>query len=284
MEGIDLEAERAASRLTGRRPPLELVAAEIVDRQLNSSQCTLRQALERAAGELSLVELARRDPCSACADAPEPLASWLWRGPETEKDVAALAENPKAGPWLLAQLADDDRNGVRERVAGHTAVPERLLLKLSEDEYEQVRVAALKNPRLPLPAMELAAGSDNPPGLFALIQNPALPAALICCIAQGLEERLVSWVETSYQIEADASHAEVRGWLEGIGRYLATHPNAPQELLLELTRHSNPFIRQQLLDREDLGREMLEVLETDSDWMIRRSAQQRLGLLERGGL
>jgi hypothetical protein len=97
---------------------------------------------------------------------------------------AALASNPRCGPYWIGELLGDDSAPVRAAAAaGPNATPEQLRAAASDGE-RAVRRAVARNPRTPSEAQMMLA-SDPDPAVVESVARWTTDASLIRELASG---------------------------------------------------------------------------------------------------
>lgn len=87
----------------------------------------------------------------------------------------------------LARLASSDEAKIRSAVAERANTPMTTIIRLATDIAPAVRAGVARNQRvdLPLEIREDLAKDKSPEVVFALIANPAVPAAVLGKLARG---------------------------------------------------------------------------------------------------
>lgn len=91
--------------------------------------------------------------------------------------VDELHDDPDSTGGLAERFAGDPHEPVRERAAADTRLSSATLLRLLDSSTPRTRRAAIRNPRLPVPA--LVRLLRDPDTAEAAAGNPALPAAVV---------------------------------------------------------------------------------------------------------
>lgn len=126
------------------------------------------------------------------------------------KPLWQTATDPKESPEVLAVLAAEGKQDVRERVACNPSASRETLELLAKDPEKEVRWAVARNLRAP--ESVLIALAQDPDGITRgfVAQNPRAPAAALALLVDPESRMLRAWV--------------------------ATHANTPGDVLLELER------------------------------------------------
>lgn len=162
-----------------------------------------------------------------------------------------LAENHDTAPGVLEALALDEEQGnpgdydetyaLRRQVASNPNAPINLLLKLVDDEENEVRFEVARNPSLPLDLMYKL--SEDEILVSGVAQNTRCPSALL---------------EKLSKIKDD----EVRG-------NVAANPNCPVPLLKKWAKLKDENIRGSVAINPSTPVEILELLASDEEVSVR---------------
>lgn len=114
--------------------------------------------------------------------------------PQTALQSAQKALDPNLSDHELAQLAYSEEAKVRAAVAERTNTPLTTLVRLATDVAPAVRAGVARNQRvdIPIELREDLAKDKSPEVVFALIANPAVPAALIGKLARGRNKEIAA--------------------------------------------------------------------------------------------
>jgi hypothetical protein len=86
-----------------------------------------------------------------------------------------LASNPKSPPAVLVYLAKGAEPKLSERIAENPQSPPELLYELATNDVSDVRQAVADNPNTPRFVLEMLMTDENPDVRYRLAENPALP-------------------------------------------------------------------------------------------------------------
>ena len=206
----------------------------LVDRLADNPNCALR----RLAQQRHLRSTVAKNP--ACTRS---LLAALAADPDNKVREAA-ASNPACPPDMLAAAAGDSSDAVRIAVAIHEGCPPRTLRILADPRHqeESVVVAASLHPNCPADAIERLAGSLDDIGMQGLsIGNPQCP--------QHILRRLASDNILQFSI--------------------AGHPNCPPDLLMAFAQTGDYTARSAVATNPSSGAAPLEVLAGDADDLLR---------------
>lgn len=152
---------------------------------------------------------------------------------------ATLAANPAIGERLIRTLAADRGHDVQRRLAHHPEVPLDVLSELAA----ATRIGPVLLPRVASAApheVEQLAASKNPAVRMLLAQRRDLPPEIRDALAEDPDAK----VAKSVAPHPGLSDAQLRAMVARHGTpviaQVAANPDAPAELLEDLTRHQPP--------------------------------------------
>lgn len=209
--------------------------------------------------------LAAEDP--AC---PHELLAVLARD-RNERVREAVAEHPTCPAELLPVLAADEGRRVRRRVARHPSCPSELLAGLVRDDDRSVSRAAISNPHFPHDVLRRFARSKSASRRSSVALNPTCPVELLTALAGDEDKRPREWVARhaacpaeTLAVLAEDAHEEVRA---GVAR----NPSCPVDLLLDLDRDDSWKVREGTAQHPSYPVELLAVLAEDPSPKVRKS-------------
>ncbi|MFN3266595.1 MAG: hypothetical protein ACK41E_07125 [Deinococcales bacterium] len=208
---------------------------------------------------------------AANPNTPQRLLELLLEDPDPDVQVAML-QRPHLPEALLQRLAVHTDARVVEAVAKHPNLSKALLERLAQDANWVVRREIALHPRCPTHLLELLAQDSDSDVREACVRNPHANA-LVALYALGVELRLP---EVLQQLEAHDPQLDA-AWLEFIARrsndlgkrFVASHPNLTENLMLWLATHDQWAVRRALAQNPNLPQSLFEVLATDSDRDVR---------------
>ncbi|MFB2834872.1 hypothetical protein [Floridanema evergladense] len=182
---------------------------------------------------------------------PEILAQMM-----TKTGVArqAIARNPNAPAWMLAELAQDSNSTTRSFVAENPGTPPEILLQMVRQPVEKtinnvstVRETVLKNPNFsPLERyrllLEKEAEQEKENAHKLMIKRPNSPYALTEVIKTSNKETL-------YKV--------------------ARNPQTPIQILEQLAKHPDTIVRQVVTENKNITPKLCLELARDSDSSVR---------------
>ena len=213
----------------------------------------------------------------------------------TDNRVAwRVAQNRRAGPVLLSQLADSPSREMRLLAAAHPAVPgfvlERLagdvdclvrmwvtwnfstpvptLRRLAADETLRVRMGVASKSSTPLDVLEMLLGDRYAAARSHAVANPNTPTPLA-------ETRAADRAITVRRAVADRARslevllalATDRQW--SVRACIASNETAPEAVLESLAKDESDWVRAAVADHSNTSAGALAVLAADADEWIR---------------
>ncbi|MBD2166961.1 hypothetical protein H6G04_21455 [Calothrix membranacea FACHB-236] len=197
-----------------------------------------------------------------------------------------LAKNPKTPPHLLEKLAQSSNPIIRRYVAINLSTPVEILIRLTEDEEQQVRDYALQNPHVPI----LEAHRQIQLGIYQLFlaetkaeetknahklmaRRTGSPYALAQVVEKGDRNSKLTAarsnktpIQVLQQLAKDAD--------EAVRQAVSQNANLPLHNLLELARDPSMNVRSNLAYKPSHSKtptpiQLLEILAQDESERIR---------------
>jgi hypothetical protein len=196
--------------------------------------------------------------------------------------IADLIRNPQF-PQVLLEMhwADNDVN-IRREIAAHTKTPVSILHRLADDREREVRLAVAQNPSSePSVLARLFLDRDSFVEACARSKHPETPVEILCRLAEhqelAIRQLLLScprypkshhellqragataaldFQEPLYRRIGYLSNQEIKALANGAlfaKRLIARHSQTPAATLLELAQYDNPYLNQDLMQRDEL--------------------------------
>jgi hypothetical protein len=185
---------------------------------------------------------------------------------------AAIAANPNLPVDYLERLSFTK---ARTGVAQNPATPADILARLSLDVDQAVRAAVASNPNTPPDILQSLAMEEETDILLALASNPHIPEQLLNHFIQEGDVGLLSECDFKKilfshkklginRLKANRSHSF---FCVRIG--IAANPNATPELLSELAKDEERFVREAVAENRNTTPELLSRLVRDESQIVR---------------
>ena len=191
--------------------------------------------------------------CGVAENSKTPVALLEALSKDKVADVKSrVANNSNTPPAVLYELAKDKASCVRCGVAENSKTPKTLLEVLSKDKVSDVRILVAKSPNTPASVLQVLARDSCAAVRREVAQNSGSPDSALRVLA--LDSKRVNVTSSEW--------GEVR-----IG--LFSNPNAPISVLIEFSKHDDPFIRRQVARNTNTPAYLLEDLAKDKVAVVR---------------
>lgn len=251
-----LQTNLRLQRLAARHPALPLALLCWLD-TLQPDGVIHEQLLERLKKddlEPDIVERFAHSPKweerAALACNPHLLLKWL-RVLVTDEDWwvrASVAENPKAVPLMLAELAKDQKHVViREQVAAHPHTPPDILRALLTLPDRQIRLRLARNSGTPPDALGQLSADPSATVREAVAAHPLTPEVILGVLARDPQERVREVARLRLgQGRLSSRLPSVLPRRRAVRLALASRANLPPALSESLLTDRNPDVRAQM--------------------------------------
>lgn len=157
-----------------------------------------------------------------------------------------IAKDNTAPPKILELLAMTQLSEFLEIIADNTNTPERVLISLYEYKNEKINIGLARNPKTPPFILSNFVENGSLYTKKLAISNPNTPSDVLIKYYNEYEDGI--WKQY----------------------YLATNPNLPMELLIELSKDENIYVRCGVAGNPSTPIDILIAYAKDSDCMLRR--------------
>lgn len=182
-----------------------------------------------------------------------------------------VVKNPNRPVELLSEprVVDNPSVAVRMALARQDATPEKVLLKLVQDEDSSVRRAAVSNFNLTGEVLgDVARGSDIEM-IEALTCRSDLALDLFVYLASHESTVVLEALAQNIYAPSEVLRSLADRGLDKVDRNLAMNRNSPPDVLECLARHDDVVVRTFVAMSEDLDSDLLERLALDEELGVR---------------
>lgn len=170
----------------------------------------------------------------------------------TKKVVGLVLKGKGAGEAILAQLARDENQEVRQCVASNPYTTAAILESMADDYFEDVRLALARNPGVPDQLLNQMSQDKSTYIRLAVVQNPRTPLKLMNRLASDRAKVVADGV-----VQLAVSTKSI-------------------ELLGMLAKCAQPLVRCAVCGNRLVSIEMLDVLCRDENSAVQEAARKRL--------
>jgi hypothetical protein len=182
----------------------------------------------------------------------------------------AVAKNPNTPQKILVKLANDDDPWIREAVAKNPSLPTEVLLKLANDSDEDVKTEIAHNPNTPPEALVKLANDDEYSVRAGVAKNPNTPPEALIKLADGPEIKIKLIVVKRSDTPPEALIKLADGPEIKVKLIVVKRTDTPPEALVKLANDGDSYIRRMVAKKPRTPPEVLMKLANDPDEDVRR--------------
>lgn len=209
---------------------------------------------------------------------------------------AAVASNRSAPVESLVLLANDPDPKVRAAVANNWKTPAESLAVLGKDHTPQIREGVSSNPKTPVETLTSIAnrqgGISEGVGL-ALAGNPSTPPEILSrylatkkqrSMKFGFDKKINGRLASNPNTPATVLVELAKDRNASVRRELAQHPRTTSKVLTQLAKDSNRKVRAEVAGNPTSSKQVLDKLAKDSSWKVQGAASNTLRYKKKNGI
>ncbi len=180
-----------------------------------------------------------------------------------------LAQNPKTSSEVLMKLANNEDNNIRMSVAKNPNTSVEILEKLANDKDWQIRLIIAKNQKAPKEVlMKLADDKDNAVK-ESVASNSNTPIKVLEKLADDKDWQIRIIIAKNQKVPKEVLMKLADDKDNVVKEIVASNSNTPKETLKKLVEDEDLIVRRYVALNSNAPKEILEKLADDDHWLVR---------------